>query len=178
MEKWKDIKGYEGVYQVSDQGRVRGGRFSRVLAPVNNGRGYFRVTLCNGDTRERLYIHRLVADAFIPNPDRKTEVNHIDCNPANNRASNLEWVTSSENTKHAMACGKLVAWNNKSMPVVATSVTTGKQKHFNSIREAERHFGTRHITDVLKGKRSQTAGHTFVYAEGGDACARIENRKS
>ena len=113
-EVWRDIEGYEGLYQVSDQGRVKsleritikkdGRRFTvkeRVLKPCDNGRGYLYISLSDGTgEHKRHYIHRLVGEAFVPNPLEVEDVNHKDENPSNNHASNLEWVTHKENLNY------------------------------------------------------------------------------
>lgn len=113
-EKWKDIKGYEGLYQVSDLGRVRSldredrlGRFKlgKIKAPCDNGRGYLCVNLKKDSKQKNKSVHRLVAEAFLPNPDNLPEINHKDGNKANNQVSNLEWCTRSENAKHAFKTG-------------------------------------------------------------------------
>ncbi len=112
MEIWKEIKGYEGLYEVSDLGRVRSlDRYvsyvngqkhlhkGKVLSPgVSNG--YLQVSLCkNGEIKHPL-VHRLVADAFIPNPDNLPQVNHKDENPSNNMVVNLEWCSSEYNINY------------------------------------------------------------------------------
>lgn len=109
-EEWKDIAGYEGLYQVSNFGNVRS--LDRIVHPVNkymvrgknltivsNKRYCFTKLYRNGKGQIK-YIHRLVAEHFIPNPDGKPEVNHIDENKVNNRADNLEWCTHTENVNH------------------------------------------------------------------------------
>lgn len=114
MEQWKDIKGYEGFYQVSNKGNVRtisymhcsNGRLYRIdcerlLTPTDNGNGYLIVGLKKNYKRKNHYIHRLVADAFLDKPDRKDYVNHIDYDKKNNDVSNLEWCTQVENIKHS-----------------------------------------------------------------------------
>lgn len=171
MEIWKDVKGYEGLYSVSNKGRVKSHIKNRILSPQDNGVGYFKVILVGG---KRAYIHRLVADAFLPNPHNRTEVNHKDSNPSNNSVENLEWVSSSENSKHAVYKGSLCAWGNRAKPIEATSTENGKVLRFATISEAEKALGSRHITDVLKGKRHMCKGYTFRYIEGGDACADFE----
>lgn len=109
-EIWKAIKDYEGKYEVSNLGRVksleRTSRFNRkikekILAPREHTGGYLRVQL----SRKDFYIHRLVAETFIPNPENKSQVNHIDGNKRNNRVDNLEWNTPLENNLHAIRTG-------------------------------------------------------------------------
>lgn len=113
-EIWRPVNQYEGLYEVSNMGRVRSldritnyidGRVrkfnGRMISPRKAGAGYYQVGLSNNGSKKRDYIHRLVAEAFIPNPKNLPEVNHLDGNKLNNRLSNLEWTTSSENKKHA-----------------------------------------------------------------------------
>lgn len=109
-EIWKAIKDYEGKYEVSNLGRVksleRKSRLNRkikerILAPREHTGGYLRVQL----SRKDFYIHRLVAETFIPNPENKSQVNHIDGNKRNNRVDNLEWNTPLENNLHAIRTG-------------------------------------------------------------------------
>lgn len=93
-EKWKDIDGYNGAYQVSDLGRVRSKKYGRwkVLRARKNTNGYLSLMLCKNGNAKRFSVHRLVADAFIANDNIfNTEVNHKDENKQNNRVSNLEW---------------------------------------------------------------------------------------
>mgnify|MGYP002622098599 CR=1 FL=1 len=106
-EEWRDVEGYEGLYQVSDLGRVRSfhNQYGRILKPIVTSHGYAQVTLAKNGTMRSRHIHMLVAKAFIPNPENKPQVNHIDGNPMNNRLENLEWVTSQENIRHAYRTG-------------------------------------------------------------------------
>ena len=107
-EIWKDIEGYEGYYQVSNKGRIKGIRLmyqyteERILKPFSNqkGRGYLKVKLIKNGTGKYAYVHRLVALAFIDNPNHYTEVNHKDENPKNNTVENLEWCTRSYNMSY------------------------------------------------------------------------------
>lgn len=100
MEEWRDIQSWEGIYQVSDRGRIKsfkGSASGRILSNTNKTGWYLSVVLQKGSRRRSDRIHRLVAEAFIPNPFGKPEVNHIDGNKQNNCVENLEWCTHGEN---------------------------------------------------------------------------------
>ena len=117
MEIWKDVKGYEGLYQVSSLGRVkslakrvcnhRSGSTRQIqehfITPTDNGNGYKIVGLTSKKTRKNKYVHRLVAEHFLVKPDCKNFVNHIDYDKSNNSASNLEWCTQKENVSHSIS---------------------------------------------------------------------------
>lgn len=124
-EQWKSIEGYEGIYEVSNKGRVRsltrfhtkkcnGGHLfpikinGRILRPRVTKLGYLNISLSNGAKYDMttFRLHRLVAKAFIPNPNNLPEVHHIDHNKLNNSVDNLKWVTSKENTRAAINAGK------------------------------------------------------------------------
>ena len=112
MEIWKDIEGYEGLYQVSNEGRVKS--LSRVIVKGNKtittkekilkqgevGKGYLQVCLYSNSVFKHCLIHRLVAKTFLPNLDNKPCVGHSDCNPKNNNVKNLYWCTYEENNNH------------------------------------------------------------------------------
>lgn len=107
-EIWKDIKGYEGLYQVSNLGRVKSlerkmrcRKCKKIIktATITN-KGYYRLSLCKNGKTKFYHIHRLVAQAFIPNPDNKPTVDHIDRNKLNNNVSNLRWATYNEQNKN------------------------------------------------------------------------------
>ena len=99
-EEWLSVKGYAGVYEVSNRGDVRrvGGK---ILSPKPGKNGYKTVTLQLNGYGKKYLVHRLVAEAFIPNPEDKPYVNHIDADKTNNSVSNLEWATAAENIRHA-----------------------------------------------------------------------------
>lgn len=111
MEEWRDIQGYEGLYQVSNYGSVKS--IDRILPNGKNRKGkvlyvhlingYPTVSLCKNNKQHNHKIHRLVAQSFIPNPDNKPCVDHIDANRANNNVINLRWVTYQENNNSPLS---------------------------------------------------------------------------
>ena len=117
MEEWRDIQGYEGLYQVSDQGRVKSldrravnhkGGTTRivhgvVMNPWDNGNGYLVVGLHNRRSVKNCYVHRLVAEAFLERTENEKYINHKDYNTHNNRVENLEWCTQEHNINHSIA---------------------------------------------------------------------------
>lgn len=127
MEEWRDVPGYEGFYQVSSIGNVRSlGRIvesknqhgqtdmrvqERILSPGRNSDGYLSVVLYGNDGKVSAKVHKLVAGAFIPNPMGRPQINHIDGVKAHNWVNNLEWVTASENLKHAYRIGLAITCN-------------------------------------------------------------------
>ena len=112
MENWKSVRGYEGLYEVSDMGRVRRG--DRVLKPYQRKRdGYMEVTLSKNNVPANIKVHQLVARAFIPNPDNLPEVNHKDENKQNNTASNLEWCRHRVNCNHGSRNQRISQGNSR-----------------------------------------------------------------
>jgi hypothetical protein len=156
-EIWKDIEGYEGIYQVSNLGRARSldrtiisGAYNSpmfkkgtILKPQPKGYiGYVGLSLSKDGKRENVYIHRLVAKAFIPNPDNLPEVNHKDENKKNNRADNLEWVTTQENINYGTRTQRHRASLEPKMKPVVMKATDGTiLRKFDSIKDAARQTG-------------------------------------
>lgn len=103
MDKWVSVIGYEGLYSVSNDGHVVSVKRNKLLKQNKHRRvnGYYIVRLSKFGKAKQFLVHRLVATAFIPNPNNKPEVNHIDRNKLNNISDNLEWVTHQENIKHS-----------------------------------------------------------------------------
>jgi hypothetical protein len=152
-ETWKVIPGYEGRYDVSDQGRVWSRTTHSALKPNRMTHGYLCVHLYKGGKRTRKVctIHQLVAKAFLQNPKCYIEVNHKNFIRTDNRIDNLEWVSRKENVQHALAAGRRVKPEKK---VKGISIATGLVYSFNSLIEAE---------IALRGK--QTGGISHALAE-------------
>jgi hypothetical protein len=105
MEMWKSVEGYEDLYEVSNFGNMRRIGKNVYLKPNNTGKGYSKISLSRKSKIKQVTIHRLVAKNFIPNPDNKPQVNHIDGDKTNNHVDNLEWVSNQENRTHAVENG-------------------------------------------------------------------------
>lgn len=150
-EKWKDIEGYEDIYEVSSKGRVKtkegkttysdlhGKRTwkARVLKQKTDKDGYKRVTLWKNKRGKDFLVHRLVATAFLSNPESKPTVNHIDGNPSNNYLNNIEWATYRENLLHAFKNGL----NKSPDPIILQNVNTNELQYFGSKAEASEFLG-------------------------------------
>lgn len=144
-EIWKDIQGYEGLYQISNMGRVKSLERTRNMnlpghkkpAPVRErilkfgqSQGYQAVTLAKCGVNRKIRVHKLVALAFVPNPDRKPEINHKDGNKHNNIAENLEWVTPKENIRHAINTGLITSFpSNKGRRHTEETLRRMSQSH-------------------------------------------------
>jgi hypothetical protein len=173
MEIWKDIEGYEGKYQVSSCGRVKSLNYNKtgreqILEPIKFSNGYLLVCLYKNGKGKYKLIHRLVAEAFIPNPKNLPYVNHKDENKENNRVDNLEWCEQKYNlnygTRNERISKKLLNREDLSKPVLC--VETGIV--YSSAMEAERQTGADngHIIACCKGKKYKTTkGYHWQYAD-------------
>ena len=176
---WSKVVGYEGLYEVSDCGFVRAidrtvvnkhgfNRSIKGRALSQRARnGYLACNLCKNGVEKTHNVHRLVAIAFIPNPDKKPQVNHIDGNKENNDISNLEWCTASENQKHASETGLKRALRGSECPsfkgyVIATNIKTGKEiKMAGDIEFEKNGFFSTHVSRCINGQCKSYKGHTF-----------------
>lgn len=177
-EVWKDIVDYEGIYQISDMGRIRGfSKFGTTYLSLKPKKtGYVCVGLLKDGVRTDKRVHRLVASAFLPNPEKKPYVNHKKGIKHDNRVTELEWSTESENDIHAYQTGlrkSPKAWtgktghnHNRSKPVCQISITEETIQTFGSALEASRETGitAQNINKVLTGKRPTAGGYKWIYA--------------
>ena len=173
-EEWRDVVGYEGLYQVSDQGRVKSlerkdclGRTvkERILKPGVVGSGYLMIGLCTGGKQKMFSVHRLVCQSFHENPGNKSDVNHINENKTDNRACNLEWSTRRENLNHGSRNER--AAKARSKPVGQYTRDGDLVKVWPSTQEAERQAGFNHgnISEVANGNRKTAHGFIWRYVE-------------
>lgn len=189
-EIWKDIYGYEKYYQISNLGRIRskdrliqnGNSFSylkkgKLLKPISNSKGYLRVWLkCNGHSKN-VFIHRLVAMQFVENPLNYPVVNHLDCNPKNNFASNLEWTTLKGNSQYSIKFGnshRTPEWKSNlkktldivmATPVIGTNILTGETIFFKAINDTKAAgFQPSCVCNCCKEIRYAHKGYSWRYA--------------
>lgn len=186
-EEWKVIPGFD-LYEVSNYGRIKcHDREKRnnhgiilikehYLKPQDNGCGYGKVQLKQDGKRQRFYIHRLVASAFIPNPENKPFINHLDNNPMNNHVSNLAWCTQKENVDWMIKQGRNKrtqewldnlhkAQERDYKPVIATNVISGEVLYFASVNSTKEHnFTCSSVVKCCKGERKIHKGYTWRYA--------------
>lgn len=167
METWKSVVGYEGLYEVSDLGRVKSlwyGR-ERILKPGKSNKGYLYVVLCkDGETKKTLHIHRLVAEAFIPNPNNLETVNHKDEVKTNNVATNLEWLSMKDNDNYGTRNNRVA--EAKSKQVRMFNKSTGELlATFPSTVEAGRVTGIvqQNISKCCNGGRKSAGGYVWRY---------------
>ena len=152
-EKWKQIEGYENRYFVSNLGRVKNVSNKLLKITINNS-GYQHTRLFNGKSWKWYYIHRLVAQAFIPNMTNKPDINHKDGNKLNNKSCNLEWVTKSENHIHL----SYILRKGLCIPKPVKCIETGTI--YSSIAEATKEIGLKSCSCINQAalKRRKTAG--------------------
>jgi len=171
QEIWKDIKGYEGLYQVSNYGRVKSlpkntkNQFKNglLLTPILNNKGYYMIGLYKNRKCKHYLISRLVAQTFIANPNNFPMVNHKDENPKNNYVENLEWCDRLYNMNYGTQKQRA---HDKTKIKINQYTLDGKYiKTWNSITEANNFYKTSHISECCnsKSKRKSTKGYLWGY---------------
>lgn len=184
-EIWKDVNGYEGLYQVSNFGNIRKLRFinNKVnkekifkISPQKQNKGYLKVVLYKNGKYKNYLVHRLVASEFISNPNNYKEINHKDGNKENNSTNNLEWCTRSYNNKEAFrtglkkasSTGKYGGENPKAKKINMLDKKTKKIiKTFPSMIEASQFINKKsssHICNCCKGKLKSAYGYIWEYS--------------
>ena len=160
IEIWRDVKGYGGLYQVSNLGRVKSN--TKELHLNTNTYGYKHVTLSKGNVQKTALVHRLVASAFIDNPLGLPQINHKDGDKSNNASSNLEWVTQKSNNLHAIKTNLRKA---KKIVVIGSDNTIIKE--FSNRMEINEFLGRDACQDLItrccNGKRKTAYGYAWRY---------------
>lgn len=173
-ERWAPVRGFEGLYEVSDLGRVKRCGSAKCLKPMPNTKGYPSVDLKDHGRRKYAVVHRLVAETFIPKPDNKPQVNHKDGDKTNNAVSNLEWCTGLENIRHAVRTGLMDYAYMRSLIDEDKRIEAVKKAHYvpviredgktyKSIADAAQDLGvTRSAVQMhLAGKTRKCKGHVL-----------------
>lgn len=162
---WKDIKNYEGLYKVNEDGEVLGVKRNKLISPhlVGKRKEYLQVNLCKDGKIKAHYLHRLVAEAFIPNPDNLPEVNHRDENKLNNTASNLEWCSSSYNSSYGTRTDRIKA--KTAYKVCQYSMNGELIAIYDSTRDAANATGADNstISKVCRGEKNSHHGYKWAY---------------
>lgn len=160
VETFVKIEGFDN-YEVSNLGKVRNIKSGRILKPSLNKNGYLRLWLCKNNKRKHLYLHRIIATAFIDNPDEKPCVNHIDENKLNNDLSNLEWCTVRENLIHGTRTKRAAEKCFKK--VIQLDLNDNVLNEFESMVQAEQETGVsrRNISSCCNGKRKSAGGYKW-----------------
>ena len=160
MEIWRDIEGYEGIYQVSNKGRIK--HFKNGIRKLSlKKNGYYGICLYNHRKYENFLIHRLVAEAFIPNKDNLPMVNHKDENKLNNNVDNLEWCDAKYNSNYGTRKERLRKIRGKKVLCIETG------KIYNSIGEASEilHISRPNINKCLYHKRKTAGGYHWKFLD-------------
>ena len=159
MEIWKDIQGYEGLYQVSNYGNIKNIKTGKIKKAEKTQRGYLRVLLSNGRHKQKhKRIHRIVAETFISNSNGLSDVNHINGNKLDNRADNLEWCTKKENVRHYIL-------TQKKKRIIQLDKNSNLIKIWNALFEIEEqlHIDRRLVCMCCNNKIKSAYGYLWKY---------------
>lgn len=163
-EIWKDIKGYEGLYQVSNLGRVKSLR-SKKLLKLSERNGYLRTALTVGYNSKHFSVHRLVAECFVPNTYNLPQVNHKDGVKTNNNMLNLEWCTNQENSRHAWKnnlCNNRLRKNRRILQIDKDGNVLKVWDRFSEIQEVM-NIQKKNICSCCHGKRKNAGGYAWKF---------------
>ena len=163
-EIWKPVVGYEGLYEVSNLGRVFGIKRNNYLMYGVNNKGYCSVLLSKDNKQQRFRVHRIVAMAFIPNPNNLPYVNHKDEDPLNNCVDNLEWCTPKYNSNYGTGIERCA--KQKWIPVKQKTKDGKLIRVWDSIKEAAKALNMKsqaNISSVCKGNRKYAGGYIWEY---------------
>lgn len=171
MEVWKDIQGYEGLYQISNKGRVKNFKTNRILTVHQQPNGYSYITLHKEGKPKTFRIHRLVAQAFIPNPNNLPCINHKNEIKTDNRVENLEFCTNKYNSNYGTAkerATKKRINGKKSFEVLQFDLKGNFIKEWQSTMEVERATGfyNNNISKCCRGGYKQAYGYIWKYKKG------------
>jgi len=163
QEIWADVKGFEGLYQVSNKGRLRN-NYGKSLRPADNGYGYLRFNLSKGKNNySTIYLHRAIAQAFIPNPNNYPEVNHIDENKRNNNLENLEWCSIKYNRMWGTRNERTS--EHKKQKIVGISLDGSQVIEFDGVVDSvKRGFNKSAISNCLQGLSKSSGGYVWTHA--------------
>ena len=179
-EIWRDIEGYEGLYQISNLGNVKSLNYNKTGKEkiLKNGKdrgGYLQVNLWKNGNGKNYLIHRLVAEAFLPNSDNKPEIDHINTNKTDNRICNLRWCTHKENSNNSLTIDKMsknAHFKNKfgiehpnSKPIIQFTLDGKLVRKWDSAMDAHRELGINRncICQCCKGKYKTANGYIWRY---------------
>ena len=149
----KDIKNYEGLYAVTPEGEVYSYKSKKFLKPGVNQKGYLVVNLCKDGQRKMYSLHRLIAEAYIPNQNNLPQVDHINEDKTNNCVNNLQWITNRDNVRKSI---------NK--PILQFDLDGNFIREWECATDVGREVQS-HICDCLKGKRKTACGYIWKYKE-------------
>ena len=182
-EDWLNIYGYDGLYQISNYGRIKSlckykSRTIKIMKPYKDKNGRYVIKLCKENVYKHFYVHRLVGLYFISNPDNKPEINHktpVTKSLCDNRYTELEWCTSSENTQYSIYCGnhycpsrdKFGDNNHRSKAIVQLTLEGDFIKRWSNAREIDRELKIdyRYVSRCCTHKCKSAKGYIFMFEE-------------